>query len=84
MATIKPGEEFDPCGPESFGSEWSAWTPAKEGKYALIFTCDYAAKELSLWNGPVERGAGLGDLESTLAKVPKITLTAKIEVAVQP
>ncbi|MCK6472864.1 MAG: hypothetical protein L6R28_14065 [Planctomycetes bacterium] len=84
LKVLKPGESFDPFGPGSFG-EWQAkWTPDKEGAYTVKFTCDYAAKDLSEWNGPVERSMGLGGLEEKLKQVPKVALTASVELKVKP
>lgn len=84
LVTLKPGEELDPFGPGSFGTWLADWTPPKEGTYSAVFVCDFAAKDLLLWNGPIERQGGLGEAESLLAKVPKVRLEAKTEVKVKP
>lgn len=84
IVTLKPGEDFDPIGVNGFGSALLEWTPPKEGKHIVVFTCDYAAPEPALWNGPIERRAGKGELNGLLAQVPKVKLEVKIEVEVKP
>lgn len=84
LKVLKPGESFDPFGPGTFGEHLAKWTPLKAGTYTVKFTCDYAAKDLSEWNGPIERSMGLGGLEEKLKQVPKVALTASVEVEVKP
>lgn len=84
LKVLKPGESFDPFGPGTFGEHLAKWTPLKAGTYTVRFTCDYAAKDLSEWNGPIERRMGLGGIEEKLKNVPKVSLTATAEVEVKP
>lgn len=81
LKVLKPGESFDPFGP---GARETSWIPVKEGTYTVRFTCDYAAKDVLEWNGPIEQSAGLGGLEEKLKNVPKVTLTATVQVKVKP
>ena len=85
LITLKPGEEFDPLGPDGFGTWIAEWTPPAKGAYSVVFSCDYSAKDLSLWNGAAERHQfGLDGLGGALARVPKVKLEAKVEVEVKP
>lgn len=84
LKVLKPGETFDPFGPNSFGNWLAKWTPPKEGTYTVRWTFDYTAKDLSEWNGPIERRMGMGGLEEQLKKIPKVSLAATVEVKVKP
>jgi len=85
IVALKSGETLDVLGEKGFGTRLAEWVPEKEGTYTLIFTCDYAQQDAKLWNGPIERRSALSaNLEAMLARVPKVKLTAKVEVTVKP
>jgi len=80
---LKPGESFEVCGPKSFGSEITEWTPVAAGKFVLTYTCDYSEPLMAKWMG----NPG-GDPEVPVKEkwrtVPKVKVSAKIEVEVKP
>lgn len=85
LVELKSGESLEVLGEQTFGNYLAEWTPPKEGTYTLTFTCDYAQEDPKLWNGPIERRGGMPEaLSAKLARVPKITLTTKVEVKVKP
>jgi hypothetical protein len=85
FAVLKPDEEFNPLGTGAFGiHQLSSWTPAAAGKHVVELSIDYSAEDPALWNGRMERHAGIDEtVRQLLARVPKVKLEAKVEFEVK-
>ncbi|MCW8130086.1 MAG: hypothetical protein KIS92_07040 [Planctomycetota bacterium] len=84
LVTLKPGAVLDVLGEHTFGGWLADWTPPKAGEYTLTFTCDYAQQDPVGWRCHEARTMEATEsMTDKLARVPKITLTAKVTVTVK-
>lgn len=84
VSTLHPGEELDPFGPDLRNARHlREWKPSETGKHTLKLTMDFSAIDASEWNSRPERtDMDLEKAAQILARIPRVKLTAQVEIDV--